>query len=88
MRMTKPAVNFKLLKDGAAELILGNHPPDSPANHLFRFILEEVLKSFAFQPARISRMRIINLILQLFSGDIDFTSRRARYFRKDRKAIR
>src|SRR4051794_7847258 len=69
--MLGAGVDLQLFDLGAREPVAGEHPLDGLAQHLGRPALELVAQRPALEPARVARMAVVHLRVELVAGDVD-----------------
>src|SRR4051812_11427863 len=69
--MLGAGVDLQLLDLGAREAVAGQHPLDGLAQHLGRPALELVAQRPALEPARVARVAVVHLRVELVTGDVD-----------------
>ena len=69
--MLGAGVDLQLLDLGAREAVAGEHPLDGLAQHLGRPALELVAQRPALEPARVARVAVVHLRVELVAGDVD-----------------
>src|SRR5277367_5889206 len=71
MRMLGAGVDLQLRELLAAELVAGKHSLDGLAQHLGRTALELLAERPLPEPARVARMAVVDLLVELVARDRD-----------------
>src|SRR4051794_30698114 len=71
VRVLGAGVDLQLLDLGAREAVSREHAPDRPAQHLGRPALELVAQGPAAEAARIARVTVVHLVVELVAGHVD-----------------
>src|SRR4051812_31177933 len=69
--MLGAGIDLQLAYLGAREAVAGKHPLDGLAQHLCRPALELVAQRPALEPARVARVPVVQLGVELVAGDVD-----------------